>query len=137
MFLLTHARDSCCCKRRDYSVSTQFCSNSQCSGARRGRRGATLNTVMGVPPPKGGGPLVIRPSYKIVFCENIFFTIPEHPETLLKRFGTFQNVFFWSQGTFKSHFLDFFKKLIFLCILPIQDHTGFTQELHRNLGIDF
>ena len=79
----------------------------------------------GSPPPLGGGgTLVTWPWYFSKMFLNIFLNIPEHPETLLKRSGTF----FGSQGPFKSHFLDFFEKLIFLCIFP----RGTTQDLHRN-----
>ena len=79
-------------------------------------------------PPQGGGPRTqIVPNPKK--CSQVIFYIPKHPRTLSKRFG----MFFGRQGTFKSHFQDFFENYDFLCIFPLHHHTGITQELHRNL----
>ena len=55
---------------------------------------------------------------------QVIFYIPEHPRTLLKRFGTFLR----PQETFKSHFQDFWSKLIF-CVFSLY---GSTKGLHRN-----
>ena len=57
-------------------------------------------------------------------CSKVIFYIPKHSKTLSKRFGTFRG----RQRTFKSHFYNFLKIMIF-CVFSLYTTT---QDLHRN-----